>query len=259
MKVLLLLTLISVSASASSLTERVFNRAIDRVESAYKEEFSKKNLTLSINRKWKSDDAIAYASQIGNSALISISGGFRRFDYFDENSIIFVVCHEVGHFLGGSPKNHDPKHKLLSVEGQADYFATAKCLKTVLKNDPQNARIAKDVVLEDEVKENCAEQFKTKDDLNICLIGSELALKIGKFVNDNRGSSRSEELSLLTPDSRRVFWRSLDLYEGDVQCRMDTVYQGALCNESADSSKACDEVSGKTMGHRPRCWFRPSR
>ena len=55
----------------------------------------------------------------------------------------------------------------------------------------------------------------------------------------------------------------------DPQCRLDTYFQGALCevdhsvdftvelNEDHRDIGACTAEAGHTYGVRPRCWFQP--
>lgn len=54
------------------------------------------------------------------------------------DSYLALLCHEVGHRLGGPPfKTRPIDPSWSSTEGQSDYFAASVCLKKVFSADPR--------------------------------------------------------------------------------------------------------------------------
>lgn len=65
----------------------------------------------------------------GNFKIL-LWGGLIRARSMTFGALASVVCHELGHKLGGEPlqKFSDPTMNWSSAEGQADYFAASQCL-----------------------------------------------------------------------------------------------------------------------------------
>jgi hypothetical protein len=56
---------------------------------------------------------------------ISVWGGMLSHPLLTEGTFSLLLCHEIGHFLGGPPLKS--RNGWSSTEGQADYFSTATC------------------------------------------------------------------------------------------------------------------------------------
>lgn len=63
----------------------------------------------------------------GDVISISVLGGMLNHPNIDTNSFLLLLCHEIGHFLGGPPLKS--RGGWSSTEGQADYFSTLNCIK----------------------------------------------------------------------------------------------------------------------------------
>lgn len=75
----------------------------------------------------------AEVTKTNNEIFISIWGGMITHPELTQNTLGLLLCHELGHFLGGPPlKSRDGWS---STEGQADYFSSAKCAKTLLMSE----------------------------------------------------------------------------------------------------------------------------
>lgn len=63
----------------------------------------------------------------GRAAIIEVWGGMIHHPRMNERVFVLLLCHEVGHLLGGPPL----KSRLgwSSTEGQADYFSTRQCAR----------------------------------------------------------------------------------------------------------------------------------
>jgi hypothetical protein len=57
-------------------------------------------------------------------------GGLARYPGMTEMGFQIVLCHEIGHHLGGQP-TYNQGRDWASVEGQSDYWATLSCMKTL--------------------------------------------------------------------------------------------------------------------------------
>lgn len=59
--------------------------------------------------------------------FISVWGGMISHNEINKNALNLLLCHELGHFLGGPPlKSRDGWS---STEGQADYYAASRCVR----------------------------------------------------------------------------------------------------------------------------------
>lgn len=70
------------------------------------------------------------AEIIKNNQVLSISiwGGMLSHPLITQNSLSLLLCHEIGHFLGGPPLKS--RNGWSSTEGQADYYSTFSCIKS---------------------------------------------------------------------------------------------------------------------------------
>ena len=160
------------------------------------------------------------------------------------------------HWVGGNSQSWPA-----SAEGQADYYATAKCMKLILQDEaPMNEEIANTAIVPEFVKDECSKQYTNKEDQNLCLrlaVASEKQAKtvisevIESFINlDNMDTSSTHSMNLGYPAAK---------------CRMTTLYQGSLCNvnpstklnDSDETTGACHSKNGHQLGARPLCWFLP--
>jgi hypothetical protein len=71
----------------------------------------------SFARRWQTDQVLIY-------------GGMAKIRGMNEDSLILLICHELGHLYGGFPFKDEYNH--LSAEGQADYWATKECFPKVI-------------------------------------------------------------------------------------------------------------------------------
>lgn len=67
----------------------------------------------------------ARALREGNDWLIVVYGGLIQHPEIDEQALTLILCHELGHHLGGPPTA--ARNGWASCEGQADYWSTLQC------------------------------------------------------------------------------------------------------------------------------------
>jgi len=112
-------------AGQKGLSEPQFNEVLDAVQSVYTPVIARRGLESILSRYW-SDGQIDARPYLGARFIsLSIYGGLARQEGMTQDGLAFIACHELGHPLGGFPSNVTG----FSFEGQADYYATTKCLR----------------------------------------------------------------------------------------------------------------------------------
>ncbi len=236
------------------LTQRDFNQVIDKVSSVMSLEIKRRlNKELVIEKRWEDATVDAFATRDDlNNPVIVINGGLARHPEMTRDGLALLICHEVGHHLGGAPKNYRGTSGLRgwsSAEGQADYFATTKCLPNIFKNDSDFKNFENDV----DPTELSAAMNKCKD--TVCARTVLAGLAVSRvFASLQKGSL---EPSLLQNDPTKVL---TTIYKHpNPQCRLDTYLSGANCDLGLDFPfDAADPKIGactKDQGLRPSCWF----
>lgn len=245
--------------SNGGLTEEQFVSAISKVETIYSplvKEITGK--ILHFKNSWTNETVNAGAYQERGLAVVEMYGGLARFPSVTKDSLSLVICHELGHHIGGAPKNFGA-YNWATVESQADYFATLKCLRRVFLND-DNAAAVKGARVPEDLKISCEKNHKD-DDINICIRSGLAALEIQRVFMFLR--KEKSEGSFSTPDPKIVEFT--DSGHGGTQCRLDTFLQGAICevpysedvSQKDDIQGTCHASSGHSSGLRPLCWYKP--
>ena len=257
------------------INEETFNRVIDKVEKIYAPIVKKAGATLKMNRDWKNSIVNAYAHREGGRLpngdgttwAVNMFGGLARFSIMNEDTYTLVVCHELGHHLGGFPKLNEfwP-----ALDGQADYYASMKCMRRVFEND-DNIGIVSKMNIPERVKKNCSVQFKSEKEIALCerntMAGFTSAMVLWKMSNAGTfphfGAGGGQKPSLDKPDMSQT--KETQMGHPYPQCRLDIYVSGSACGVSyeEDFSKekpspgACAEEKGDRFGFRPRCWYKP--
>jgi len=257
---------------STQMTEAKFLEIIDQVGKVYKPIVEAHGAQLIIDTKWEDPTVNAYAEQIGDVWRVTMFGGLARRPEVTDDGFALVVCHELGHHLGGFPFYEG---RVVASEGQADYFASQACARKVWANDIQknaDARMSVDPI----AKAKCNKVWDSEEDQEIC------------YRTAMAGYSLADLLSILNDESRRVSFATFDPRRLSVtqeshppgQCRLDTYLAGALCDrkfsdlfipgknivlsnpqvaENAASLVSCTTSDFYDLGSRPRCWFAPTR
>jgi len=262
--------------SATGLSETQFNAVIDKVVNVYNPIISNTGAKLSVDRNWSDGTVNAYASQTGKNWKVAMFGGLARHSTITEDGFALVVCHEIGHHIGGAPKKGGSPagggwwggqsgtsvSSWATNEGQADYFATLKCLRKVFLND-DNSRVISTMTIPSKLSSECSAATKgDKEDTALCVRTSMAGMSVSNLfaVLGKLGDPKFE-----TPDSKVT--SSTDDNHPKAQCRLDTYFQGSLCDVGMNEDvSATDEVKGTchpslghSMGTRPLCWFKPKK
>lgn len=236
--------------SAAGISEAQFNAVLDQAETVFKPILAKKGGNLVVKRLWSNGTVNASAIQYGSEWVINMYGGLARHKTITEEGFRLVVCHELGHHIGGFPKMG-----WATNEGGADYFATLKCLRQLHGAD--EVALPLDPVAE----KACAENHSTAAERNRCGKGTMAGVSVANLFQEL--APRPTPPLLTTPDPAQVD-RTNDRHPQG-QCRLDTYFQASLCTKPVSEDVAndnplagsCTAAGGYSSGLRPRCWYKP--
>lgn len=274
------------SSPPANLKKEKFFQLLGQVEKIYRpiiyDQFSK---TLSIEGQWDESEVNAHATRdLQDNPVIIVPGGLARHPLLTEDGLLLILCHELGHFLGGAPKIYREEVKKFSwssAEGQADYFATSKCFKNLLVNQLlEKGEIKRtEINFEEEILEKEFELNKEqvpphlftlqdqKEVAELCLNSAckkvmFASLSASRVFAAVKWDQRTPALS--TPDRREV--NETTFRHSSSQCRLDTFVNGWFCPKSFKASfdnldpakGACHEEGDATESpyKRPVCWYR---
>ncbi len=255
---------ISVDAKRlGGITEEQFNSVIDKIEGMYAPIVSSEPSApvLKVIRNWTDGTVNAYAQQTGKDWKVSMFGGLARHEAITPDGFALVVCHELGHHIGGAPRKSSAwASPWASNEGQSDYFANLKCLRRVW-NDEDNTTVVATLEVPAALSEKCASAF-TGQEASLCIRGGMAGMSVAKLFQSLYSETNSPKFE--TPSAKVVV--KTDDNHPATQCRLDTYFQGSLCeksfNENVDAKSevtgTCHATTGQTLGLRPLCWFKPS-
>jgi hypothetical protein len=256
-----------ISADAKSMMnanidEAKFNEVIDSVVAVYEPIISSMGARLKVERNWTDGTVNAYAHRQGGTWNVAMFGGLARHETITPDGFALVVCHEVGHHIGGAPKKGSWMSSWASNEGQSDYFATSKCLRKVFRND-NNKEILAQMNVPQVVVTQCEQQFNNLEDQLICQRGAMAGMSTAKLFQALRKQPTAPAFD--TPDTKVV--SKTDDNHPETQCRLDTYYAGAICDmddatdvdQRNESVGVCYAANGDKIGVRPLCWFAPKK
>jgi hypothetical protein len=252
---------IPVTDKTDGLSELQYNQVIDKVEAVYRPMIEKLGKKLTIQRLWEDPRVNAGTTIKGNEIILRMYGGYARHPLITEDAYALVMCHEFGHHFGGVPKKLDQELNGIwaSVEGQADYYATLKCLRKVFRRD-NNIEIVSKLKGPKDAQDKCAATFDTEWEIALC-IRTILAGMVNSSISAD--IRHTEVPTIETPDPSIV---ELTVETHPVpQCRLDTYFNGAVCEVSSylplsntnEVTGTCHPKTGHDSGTRPLCWYNP--
>ena len=206
---------------------------------------------------------------------IELYGSLAQHPLIDQEAYALIVCHEIGHHLGGQPYALG-----YTSEGQSDYFSTAKCMKRFLEiwlektTDSPHQNYPKDspkeiIELPFYLNAQCEKSFSSNKERKICQKNILAGFKVARWIDFQRNTNSSQIGLRDTPPPsllrREPLIAELTLVHGypSIQCRLDTYVAGALCpidktlpfSYTNDQSGACLKTDGYDIETRPSCWF----
>lgn len=241
--------------------ETRFNEVIDKAERIYNPIFRAKGANLVVQRLWSDGTVNAFASRQGSNWIVQMYGGLARHGEVTEDGFALVLCHEIGHHLGGVPRYPNTEgNGWASNEGQSDYFAATKCLRRVWQ-DENNEEVITRMGIPQELRQKCESEWGNSNDQAICMRIGMAGLSTSRmFAVLSNGRMPAFD----TPDSNVVSqtYNNHPAY----QCRLDTYFHGGLCtidfNEEIGQSNpnigTCNRANNDELGSRRTCWYKPS-
>ena len=257
------------SKMAGGISREVYDQAIDKVEALYTGIVAAHGGTLKMNRMWTTDEVNSNATRKGNTWIINAYGGLARYKSMTYDGEVMVLCHEMGHHMGGYPFYSSwMGASWASNEGQSDYFATMKCFRRIIENDDNEAIVAA-MEVPVEVSRGCQLGFSSAKEIAICKRGAMTGKVLAQVLYElGRGSSSRGEPAnppaFDTPTQSAV--SATNNNHPLAQCRLDTYFAGAICGASAlvdfgtkeAKTGACSQEARDAFGFRPRCWYKPA-
>ena len=218
----------------SGMLKKDFKSILNKIKKIYSPVFEN---NLTIFGEWDNDQVNAYTYKWGKKTHVVIFGGLARHQFITKNALALVVCHELGHHLGGEPMY--PNHSWATNEGQSDYWGALKCLKKVEKE------------LNFPVEHESEFALSECNNDQSCYKTAMAGLSIGKLFADMR---KIPHPKFETPDPTIV--EEMHHGHSKPQCRVDTYFQAALCDKDFLGDELCLRSEGYEIGVRPLCWFK---
>lgn len=255
---ILALALVGSNLQANAVTEKEFNNVLSRIHSLYNSIVKTYGVELVVDANWADTKENAYSTREEGRWVLHVPGGIARAKDMTTDSFALVVCHELGHQLGGAPRMH-LYGGWPSAEGQSDYWASSKCLKKYYSS-LSNQEISASANIPEKVIADCSSVYLNIAEQKVCVKTVLASLDFARFLNSLPDAKYV--VSLETPDPKVVKGTNINDYPRP-QCRFDTLYQGALCpisfnvlnSEKDPDIGNCNDYT--KLGARPRCWFKP--
>ena len=209
----------------TGITQDQFNAVIAAAKTVYDPIVSKLGGQLVINALWTNDTVNANASRSGTTWTVNMYGGLARRAEVTTDGFGVVLCHEIGHHVGGYFFYSGTDWA--AAEGQSDWYATQACARRLWAADTaKNAEFRN--TAPQVLKDKCDNEWATTEQQDLCYrVGMA-----GKSAADLLGALQGTTVSFTTPDTT-VVTRTNTAHPA-AQCRLDTYLTGALCTVQAD-------------------------
>lgn len=257
----------------SQISEAEFHERAEKIRTVYTPFMKSLKGKFKLKADWKNNKLNARATQFFGSWIVEFTGGIARHPELTGDGMSLIICHEIGHHLGGFPFDGGSPigGNWAAVEGQSDYYSTHVCARKLWASEKDiNQTFALTATLP--VKESCDRLFHDEDEKNLCYRIGMGSLSVGKTMAAIMGKPAPQ---FETPDTS-VRETTL-LSHPKLQCRLDTLFQGSICSaphayqiipgksqrikegleaEKESAQNSCSALSRFTEGLRPTCWFK---
>lgn len=252
---------IPVTFNLTNINEQQFHEVIDLIADIYRPIVKSYGAELIAIKEWDSSHVNAYAfrSQYRAKWYIEFFGGLARHPQATKDGLAAIVCHEMGHHLGGAPIKENSSWS--AGEGQADYYATLKCLRRVWQ-DKDNITAISSLEIPNVVRSKCDKNWgEETQDSALCMRSALAGLSTARLLQD-LAKKKPEKIVFEKPDRKKV--DKTTTKHPKPQCRLDTFFAGSLCRvdfrEDTDpldpAMGTCAISKGYETGLRPACWFK---
>lgn len=243
--------------TSSELQELDTVKMLKKLENEFKPFALSYGANLVIKFDWQNAEVNAFANRPEPSTYqITMTGGFARFPGMTYDAYAMVFCHELGHHFAGAPLK---ENSWASAEGQSDYWGSMKCLRKFFDTE-DNHKSLQGKVIHPTVRKNCDAVYFNNHDRKICYRISIAAQRLTTLMNQMQKTIGPTNFS--TPNQKVV--ETTVLTHPDNQCRLDTYFQGILCDkdftertsENDYRQGTCTLEDNYKLGMRPSCWFK---
>lgn len=220
------------------------------------------NQELEFNLGTFTNSELASADSDGKVHTVTVSKELLLNPRLTSDALRMIICHELGHIFGGAPRRSVPYEwngptasdglSFLSSEGQADYYASAACFRTIIAGE-DHKKVLKESKVDSVTISRCDQVWGSGSEGSaICqrsITAAENFLNLYHDFHIHVGDAEVAETDKLIRDQ----------YPSK-QCRLDTFVHGALCKSRKNlkfdfdnsNKNDCENLEGK----RPACWFR---
>lgn len=265
----------SIQAGPSNISEQEFRSLIAEVRQVYSPIVSQHGGSLNMSGNWQNETPNAQATQMFTNWQVQITGGLARRPELTADGFQLILCHELGHHLGGFAFAPSPLPFIpvwAANEGQSDYFATQVCAKRIWGRQLERNQSFRGTATR-EVQALCNSVWETEAEQNLCY----RILVAGQSVTATMAVLMNKPIPSYSSPDETVVDKTFDGHP-QPQCRMDTSLGGALCKatfndgfipgkkasggvgginaEREAASVSCMAGSGYEIGLRPACWFK---
>lgn len=230
-----------------------FEKTLELARQKYAPIVSTFGYKLVIEGDWYDSTVNAYAYQTGDYWVVKMFGGLARRPEITADGFLGVICHELGHHLGGFPFVSG----WAAAEGQSDYYATQVCLGEIWKNDyiTNELQANKSSI---NPKRICDAVTGDYNERNLCIRKMEAGYSLANMLSGGRGVSWTNRDTSVVSITY--------LKHPGAQCRFDTYLAGSVCLKNYNpyeiyrtEYEQLESICNKNdyYGMRPRCWFKP--
>jgi hypothetical protein len=131
----LLTTSLLIITTISTASTKINDSSKKSILKALKKHYPDLTITVKKSEKY---NAYATWNKQEKPEIILTTSVFEN-SFMNTDVLALLLCHEIGHFYGNSPKQRRGRSEKLSwssAEGQADFYATAICMKKIINDLP---------------------------------------------------------------------------------------------------------------------------
>lgn len=229
---------IDIDLAATSFSEDEMNYRLNRFKEFAAKQLKHRNIQIKIEKDDDWDMHLGSSGLDKNIFTIAVGAKVYQTPNLSADSFDLILCHELGHLLGASPKKKNELNSSgdwASGEGESDYFA-GSCV-TQLWNQDFPVQFDK---FDWDVGVNSCKSFPHSFQISLCQRAEKAALSFFNILYSQYGRFSPAEKSapsLSKKDQSVVSATELN-YPQTTQCRLDSSRAGIYRNP------------------RPSCWYK---
>ena len=218
------------SLPQSEITLEQMNQLKEDFLSFAAEKIKGETRPLIIDVKWDIPYYTAHAKYTPEGLYIGLWGGFLRAPGISPSVLVFTLCHELGHLVGGEPKQTNELGENVTIEGASDFYSALRCTDQFLAQHPQYKP-----EISATVHQICEGHAGCSDSL-------ESSFRTFRFLQKwGFASYTPVQLAFIEPPAKKLILNTYPNY----QCRIETSLQAALCLRDGQR-QSCQP---------PPCWW----